>query len=146
MIWVFFFLFPVQDSSNHFNLDRNAVAIEGYDPVSYFISDSPQKGDESKSIEYKGVKYLFTNDANKEEFETNPRTYVPAYGGWCAYAMGLDGSKVKIDPLTYKIVDGKLNLFYNFRGNNTLLDWNKNETSLKSKADEYWEQLVKSLK
>jgi len=47
-------------------------------------------------------------------FKANPEKYEPAYGGWCAYAMGENGEKVKIDPETYKIIEGKLFLFYNF--------------------------------
>lgn len=74
--------------------------------------------------------------------KTSPEKYEPAYGGWCAYAMGETGEKVKIDPETYKIVDGKLFLFYNFWGNNTLEDWNENEKSLKSKADQNWKKIV----
>jgi hypothetical protein len=46
------------------------------------------------------------------------------------YAMGDSGEKVKIDPETFKILDGKLYLFYNFWGNNTLDDWKKNEKKI----------------
>jgi len=49
--------------------------------------------------------------------------------------MGELGEKVRIDPETFKIVNGKLYLFYNFFFNNTLKDWNDNEKHLKSKAD-----------
>jgi hypothetical protein len=57
---------------------------------------------------------------------------------WCAFAMGETGEKVKVDPETNKIVDGKLLLFYNFWGNHTLEDWNKNEKKLKESADRNW--------
>jgi len=57
--------------------------------------------------------------------------------------MGQDGSKVDINPETYKIVDGELYLFYNKLFNNTLDDWNQNESSLKTKADENWEQIIR---
>jgi hypothetical protein len=62
-------------------------------------------------------------------------TSEPAYGGWCAYAMGSTGEKVSVDPKTFKIVNGRLNLFYNRFFNNTLDDWNKDEVNLKKKAD-----------
>ncbi len=123
-----------------FNLKKN-IAIEGYDPVSYFDS-KPAEGKSEYKITHKGVTYLFANSSNLEKFKANPDKYEPAYGGWCAYAMGETGEKVKIDPETYKIVNGKLNLFYNFWGTNTLKDWNKNETPLKAKADQNWKKFV----
>ncbi len=69
--------------------------------------------------------------------------YEPQYGGWCAYAMGNSGEKVEVDPETYKIVDGKLYLFYNKYFTNTLKSWNKDEAKLKSKADESWKNFYK---
>lgn len=124
-----------------FNL-KKSIAIEGYDPVSYF-DNKPLEGKNELKITIKGVTYLFANAANLAKFKVNPDKYEPAYGGWCAYAMGETGEKVKVDPETFKIVDGKLNLFYNFWGNNTLMDWNKNEAILKAKADQNWKKFVK---
>lgn len=124
----------------HFNIKRN-IAIEGYDPVSYF-NNKPLEGKTTLQFPYKGVTYLFANTGNLSKFKASPEKYEPAYGGWCAYAMGESGEKVKIDPETYKILDGKLYLFYNFWGNNTLSDWNKNETGLKKKGDQNWEKRI----
>jgi hypothetical protein len=57
--------------------------------------------------------------------------------------MGEYGDKVEIDPTSYKIVNGKLNLFYYSFINKTLNRWNLNETVLKTKADKNWEILIK---
>ncbi len=124
----------------NYNLKKQ-VAIEGYDPVSYF-SNTPQEGIPELKFVFKGVSYLFANQQNLVKFKASPEKYEPAYGGWCAYAMGKTGEKVKIDPETYKILDGKLYLFYNFWGNNTLTDWNMNEKPLKTKADQNWKKFV----
>jgi len=124
-----------------FNL-KKSVAIEGYDPVSYF-DNKPLEGLNDLKITHRGVTYLFASAANLTKFKGNPEKYEPAYGGWCAYAMGETGEKVKIAPETYEIVDGKLNLFYNFWGTNTLKDWNKNEAALKAKVDQNWKKFVK---
>jgi len=83
---------------------------------------------------------LATLNIDKEEFKKNPSRYEPQYGGWCAYAMGKDGSKVEVDPETFKIIDGKLYLYYNKFFNNTLKSWNKDEPNLKAKADVNWKQ------
>lgn len=124
----------------NFNIKKNA-AIEGYDPVSYF-DGKPAEGESKFTFTHKGVTYLFSTAANLNKFKATPEKYEPAYGGWCAYAMGETGEKVKIDPETYKIIDGKLFLFYNFWTNNTLNDWNKNEKALKSKADLNWKKFL----
>lgn len=126
--------------SQQYNV-KKSIALEGYDPVSYF-SNNPIEGRSQLSYTYKGITYWFASQANLNQFKTNPDQFEPAYGGWCAYAMGETGEKIKVDPKTYKILNGRLYLFYNFWGNNTLTDWNKNEKDLKSKADLNWKKIV----
>lgn len=121
---------------------KNGVAIEGYDPVSYF-SDKPVKGKKTITETVDGVTFQFASNKNRTKFKGNTEKYVPVYGGWCAYAMGETGEKVTVDPKTYKIIEGRVYLFYNAWGNNTLNSWNDNEEELKEKADKNWSQLNK---
>jgi YHS domain-containing protein len=123
----------------HYNLDKG-VAIDGYDPVSYFTQNKAVKGKKELAVVHQGVVYFFSNESNKEEFRKNASKYEPEYGGWCAYAMGASGEKVDIDPETFKIINGKLYLFYNKYFNNTLTKWNKDEAGLKQKADQHWQK------
>jgi YHS domain-containing protein len=120
----------------HFLLE-DGVAINGYDPVSYF-SGKPQKG--KIAFNYGGIVYQFLNEANLNLFKKSPAKYEPAYGGWCAYAMGAKGKKVSVDPENFKIVNGSLLLFYKNVFSNTLDDWNENEAPLKKKADLNWKK------
>lgn len=122
----------------HFNLEEK-VALQGYDPVSYF-SGSPEKGKASWAYNYQGIIYHFSSAQHLEVFKQNSTQYEPQYGGWCAYAMGTTGEKVVIDPMTFKIIGGKLYLFYNKFFNNTLKSWNKNEAKLKAQADANWKK------
>lgn len=124
----------------NFNIKKN-IAMEGYDAVSYF-DNKPLEGKTDLQFAYKGVTYLFANATNLNKFKSSPEKFEPVYGGWCAYAMGEKGEKVKIDPETFKILDGKLFLFYNFWGNNTLTDWNKNEKGLKTRGDQNWKKFI----
>lgn len=126
----------------HVNKDKSGIAIEGYDPVSYFLEDEPEEGDEKYQHTYNSATYLFKNEENLKTFKSNPDAYIPQYGGWCAFAMGVTGNKVKVDPETFKMYDGMLYLFYNFRFNNTLTKWNEDEANLKPKADKYWKNTV----
>lgn len=123
--------------SKQFNLE-NGLAIQGYDPVAYFTQNKAVEGSKQLSAVFEGVTYRFSSAANKELFVKDPKKYEPQYGGWCAYAMGATGEKVEIDPETFKILNGKLYLFYHSWTNNTLTKWNKDETNLKSKADKSW--------
>jgi YHS domain-containing protein len=125
----------------NFNLS-NKVAIQGYDPVAYFKQKKAVKGKKEFAVSHQGVTYYFANDADKAAFLKNPSGYEPQYGGWCAFAMGDYGEKVEVDPETFKIIDGKLYLFYNKYLNNTLKSWNKDEVSLKKKADTNWNKII----
>ncbi|MBS1974471.1 MAG: YHS domain protein, partial [Bacteroidetes bacterium] len=118
----------------NFNLS-GGVGINGYDPVAYFALNKAIKGTKDLAAAFEGVTYYFSSVADKEEFGKHPEKYEPQYGGWCAYAMGKDGSKVEVDPETFKIIDGKLFLFYNRFFNNTLKSWDKDEEGLHHRAD-----------
>jgi YHS domain-containing protein len=127
--------------ATHFNLEKK-VAIQGYDPVAYFTQKKAVKGKAAIAATYEGVTYNFSSQANKEVFAKNPSGYEPQYGGWCAFAMGDYGEKVEVNPETFKVLDGKLYLFYNAFFNNTLKSWNKDEINLKKKADANWKKLL----
>ena len=127
--------------SKHYNV-KKGLGIQGYDPVSYFLG-GPEEGKKDISTVYKGVRYYFVSNTNRNKFNADPEKYEPQYGGWCAYALGETGEKVKVDPETFKIIDDKLYLFYNFWGTNTLDSWNKNEVNLKSQGDKNWSKIIK---
>ncbi len=143
---IFCFSATAQDAGalrkKHFNLE-SGIAIDGYDAVAYFKQNKAVKGKKEMAVSHQGILYYFFSEANKEAFKASPFKYEPEYGGWCAYAMGQNGEKVSVDPETFKIVNGKLYLFYNRYFTNTLKDWNKNEANLKRNADLNWPKLFK---
>ena len=96
----------VSKKLSEYNLE-NKVAIQGYDPVSYFKQGKAIKGRKEVLASYDGVVYQFSSVTNKEIFLKSPTSFEPQYGGWCAYAMGSAGEKVEINPETFKIIDGK---------------------------------------
>jgi YHS domain-containing protein len=130
------------ERTKHYNL-KDGIAIRGYDPVAYVEDGKAIKGKPGLTVYHQGATYYFSSVEHKELFKKNAGQYEPAYGGWCAYAMGSSGEKVDIDPATFKIIDGRLYLFYNKFFNNTLKDWNKDEVNLKGKADINWRKILK---
>jgi YHS domain-containing protein len=127
----------------HFNLAKSGLAIQGYDPVAYISQNKAVEGSKANSVVHEGVIYYFSSAENKNAFIANPRKYEPQYGGWCAYAMGANAEKVSVDPETFKVVDGKLFLFYNKFFTNTLVSWNKDESNLHTRADANWKKIYK---
>ena len=130
----------VQRRLAQYNQEKNEPAIQGYDPVSYFTNGRALKGRGQYTDSYQGILYRFSSQGNLDAFKKDPSKYEPQYGGWCAYAMGNDGSKVDVDPETFKIIDGRLYLFYNEFFNNTLKTWNRDQAALKKKADQNWQK------
>ena len=121
-----------------YNTKKGFVA-NGYDVIAYFNNEA-LIGNKSFVSKYDTVKYKFSSQENLEAFKTNPEKYTPQYGGYCAYAVALKSKKVGINPKTFEIRDGKLYLFYNSWGTNTLELWKKdNVKGLQKNADQNWE-------
>ena len=121
----------------NFNTE-NGIAMREFDPVSYF-NGKPLKGMSKFYAHHKGITYYFANQENVDKFKKSPDKYEPAYGGWCAYTLAQNGDRVKVNPVAYKIINGKLHLFYNFNSDNRLLKWNKgDENKLRIAANRNW--------
>lgn len=137
-------VFCIAHSTSAQSIDYNTkkgYAINGYDVVAYF-DDKPQSGSAKYVATYDSVKYKFLNQENLNKFTSEPIKYIPQYGGYCAYAVAVAGKKVTVDPETYEIRNGKLYLFYNSWGNNTLESWKEESPdTLRAKADKNWEKV-----
>ena len=124
--------------TNPTNVNEQGVALQGYDPVSYF-ANLPVVGNPEIHSTYEGVTYYFANKENQAKFDATPIQYIPQYGGFCAVAVS-EGKLVPVDPETYKITDDKLYLFYNGEFGNTKPQWEADETTLRANADDRWQE------
>ncbi|MGB0890826.1 MAG: YHS domain-containing (seleno)protein [Flavobacteriaceae bacterium] len=130
----------VVSQNSDYNTKKGAIA-NGYDVVAYFAKKAA-KGSKKFTANYDGVSFRFISKKNLEAFNANPKKYIPQYGGYCAYAIGVKGEKVSINPKTFEIREGKLYLFYNSWGTNTLDLWLKEGAEdLKNKADKNWKRI-----
>lgn len=126
--------------NSDYNL-KKGYAAEGYDVTSYFENKAIE-GDKQFTTTYDGVNWKFASQANLDKFKANSEKYVPQYGGYCAYAVAVKGEKISVDPKTFEIRDGKLYLFYNSWGVNTLEKWNEEGAqTLQGQADAAWNKI-----
>ncbi len=116
------------------NVDKKGVALHGYDPVSYFEADGPSPGRDSFSYSAHGATWRFVSAENRKKFAQDQAKFTPQYGGYCAYAVS-ENRTADVDPLTYKIVEGKLYLNYDVKIQRT---WEKDIPGRIARADKNW--------
>lgn len=114
------------------------LALEGYDPVSYFAG-APAKGSATLSTIFNGVQYRFASAQNLARFQASPNAFLPQYGGYCAWAVA-GGYTAKGDPLAWKIVNGKLYLNYDATVQKR---WLADIPGNIAKGDHNWPQVLK---
>jgi len=120
------------------NLDRNGIAIQGYDPVAFFTDNRPVKGNAQFQSEYRGAKYYFVSSEHKAAFDKEPAKYEPQFGGYCAYGAS-QGHKAPIKIEAWQIINGRLLMQYDLGVKD---DFNKDQQNNLSKADRNWPGLV----
>lgn len=84
-----------------------AVALDGYDPVAYFVAGAPTQGDPGISYTWRGARWQFASSADRDAFVAEPERYAPQYGGYCSYAMA-HGYIARGNPFQWAIVENKL--------------------------------------
>lgn len=121
------------------NLGKNQLAIEGFDPVSYFpeAGSAPKVGDAKIETLLEGARYRFASEAHRTWFLAEPSRYRPKFGGWCAFAM-VEGDDVEVDPKSFLIENGRLLLFYKGLFADTRAKWLAKPGELGPKADASW--------
>ena len=122
------------------NTDVFGVAIKGYDTVAYFTERHAMKGKSEFTYNWNDAKWYFTSAEHRNLFEANPDRYAPRYGGYCAASMASTGSMFDINPEAFKIIDGKLYLYYDNKYGNEFAA--RGEKNIK-KADENWMKVNK---
>lgn len=120
------------------NVNKDGVALEGYDPVAYFTDRKPVKGDPKFKASHDHAVYYFASAANQSRFEAMPEMYAPAYGGYCGYAASINRLS-PISPEWWQIEDGRLILQHNKKAFDL---FNKELKGNLVTADQNWPGLV----
>ena len=129
-------------------------AADGFDSLSVTTSENVKTscgladdgasnvGDTTVTSTVNGITYQFSSATNKNLFDAEPEKYIPAYGGWCAYAVAESSTKMEPDPTMWQIQDGKLLLFYDdwmtSLTGSLKEEWNSDQAGYKERADDNW--------
>eukprot|EP01034_Spumella_vulgaris_P027930 gene27930-34716_t len=136
-------------------MSTSAPVLGGVDLVNYFsYKNSDGTYDETKggiagsisySAIYKDYKFYFSTAANKAAFNKAPDTYIPKYGGFCAYGVTAKNcpdnswSSTCLGPTGnwnyWTISDGSLYIFSSEHAKDSFLD---NQSEVQVNGDAKW--------
>ena len=119
------------------NVDKNGLALQGYDPVAYFTDHKPVKGDPNLTASYKGATYQFASAEHQKAFKDNPAKYEPQFGGFCGYAASIN----KLAPIEvdyFQVLHDRLILQHNEKAWKL---WHEDVEGNLKKADANWPTL-----
>jgi YHS domain-containing protein len=119
------------------NIDKNGLALQGYDPVAYFTDGKPIKGSPEFKATHEGATYQFASAAHRDLFNQLPAKYEPQFGGFCGYAASIN----KLAPIEveyFQVLHDRLILQHNKKAWDL---WHKDVEGNLKKADAKWPQL-----
>jgi YHS domain-containing protein len=93
-------------------MSKQDVVIYGFDPVAYFTLGKATEGSKDISLEFLGGTWRFASEENRELFLADPGSYIPQYGGHCAWGIKFEPHR-ETDPDSWRIFEGKLYLYNN---------------------------------
>lgn len=90
---------------------HTGLAIDGFDPVAYFVDGTPLLGRAGLEYRFAGASWRFRNEGNRSAFAANPGVYMPRFGGHDPIAAAR-GTGTAGHPDIWVIVENRLYLFY----------------------------------
>jgi hypothetical protein len=88
----------------------SGLAIEGYDPLTYFVDGNPELGLPPFEAVQSGAVWRFRNEGNRDSFIAHPEIYGPQFGGYDPVDLAR-GVTVAGNPHFWLIVGDRLYLF-----------------------------------
>jgi hypothetical protein len=89
---------------------HTGLAIEGFDPVAYFVDGRPMVGLAEFEASQAGAVWRFRNIGNRASFVAHPEVYGPQFGGYDPIDLGR-GVTFAGNPRFWLIIDQRLYLF-----------------------------------
>jgi YHS domain-containing protein len=114
-------------------------ALDGYDPVAYFVQGKPLEGKPELTYAWEGATWRFASPENLAAFRQAPERYAPQFGGYCAYAVA-SGYTAKTTPEAWHVADGKLYLNFD---ESVRENWLKDKANFIVAAEKNWPAVIK---
>jgi hypothetical protein len=131
---------PLLGTSEQVSLNPlTGLAIDGFDPVAYFVDVRARAGKPDYEITWRGATWRFANAANRDAFMADPEIFAPAFGGFDAEAVSR-GVTASSDPDLFAIIAGRLYLFRSADGRERF-----NDAALRQGAARSWAHLAPRL-
>ncbi len=87
------------------------VAIGGQDVISFYSSAGPTTGSEEYSAIWDNTEWQFSSAENRDTFLSDPKKFVPQFGGYCTVALARGETKIGTAK-HFTVIDDKLYLNY----------------------------------
>jgi hypothetical protein len=117
------------------------LAIEGFDPVAYFVDGRPVIGLDPFEASEAGVVWRFRNEGNRASFVAHPGIYGPQFGGYDPIDLAR-GVTVAGNPRFWLISGQRLYLFGREQNRNTFA---ADPRRFLREANSRWPELVQGL-
>jgi hypothetical protein len=88
----------------------SGLAIEGFDPIAYFVDGRPEVGLPDFEAAQGGAVWRFRNEGNRASFVAHPEVYGPQFGGYDPVDLAR-GVTVAGNPLFWLVAGNRLYLF-----------------------------------
>lgn len=120
--------------------NRTGLALSGFDPVAYFLSDAAVPGLPDYELAHDGAVWRFASAANRDAFREAPQVYTPRFGGFDASGVA-DGRAVDADPRRFAVIGSRLYFFRSDENRRRFLA----EAALQAKAQQRWPAIATSI-
>jgi hypothetical protein len=120
---------------------HTGLAIDGFDPVAYFVDGAPRIGHAGLEFRHAGASWRFLNEGNRAAFAAAPDVYMPRFGGYDPVAVAR-GTATAGHPRLWAIVDKRLYLFHSAEAQAA---FNANAASAIEAANRHWPEVLDSL-
>jgi hypothetical protein len=122
--------------------NRNTgLAIDGFDPVAYFVDREARLGRPELEFRYADANWRFANEGNRAAFAAHPDIYMPRFGGYDATAVAR-GTGTAGHPKLWRIVAQRLYLFYSEEAR---LAFIRNSDGIAEAAERHWPEVLLTL-
>jgi YHS domain-containing protein len=120
---------------------HTGLAIDGFDPVSYFVDGAPKFGRADLELPFAGATWRFRNEGNRSAFAAAPEVYAPRFGGHDPVAMAR-GVATAGNPALWLIVQKRLYFFYSAEARTA---FSRDPEKIVGDAEQNWNEVRQTL-